>query len=175
MCVKRVQFYPTQWRCSRRVFAYCMLMLDGCSCSQCSLIANTMFNWIITHFGDACVCVNEEECDSHLRCIQQLELNYKDKEVKKGKHPVYDYIVKLDSLFMYKWKFNHMMQMTSNPVNCSVSQSASEWYHSCLFLLQSISNAVDVDSDPNQATQSTSEHDSIEWRKDVVVVSMECE
>ena len=60
------------------------------------------------------MCVNEEECDSHLRCIQQLELNYKDKEVKKGKHPVYDYIVKLDSLFMYKWKINHMMQMTTS-------------------------------------------------------------
>ena len=76
---------------------------------------------------------------------------------------------------MHKWKINHMMQMTSNPVDCSMSQSVSEWYHSCLFLLQLISDAVDVDSGPNQATQSTSEHDSIEWRKDVVVVSMECE
>ena len=83
--------------------------------------------------------------------------------------------MKLDSLFMHKWKINHMMQMTSNPVNCSMSQSVSEWYHSCLFLLQLISDAVDVDSGLNQVTQSTSEHDSIEWRKDVVVLPMECE
>ena len=57
----------------------------------------------------------------------------------------------------------------------SQSRSVSEWDHPYFLLLQSISDAVDVDSGPNQATQSTSEHDSIEWRKDVVVVSMECE
>ena len=42
-----------------------------------------------------------------------------------------------------------------------------------------LKKSVDVDSGPNQATHSTVEqekdHDSIEWKEDVGVLSMECE
>ena len=83
-----------------------------------------VFNSIINHFRDACMSVNETECYGHLKCIKELELEYKDKDKKtkkKSKHPVYDYIVELNSLFMYSWKNNHMMQMTSNPVESCMS------------------------------------------------------
>ena len=84
-----------------------------------------VFNSIITHFRDACVSVDEKECREHLKCIEQLELKYKDEKVEKdlneSDHPVYDYIMTLDALFMYKWHHNHMMQMTSNPVESCMS------------------------------------------------------
>ena len=34
---------------------------------------------------------------------------------------VYDYFLTIDSIFMYTWKYNHMRQLTSNPVESYVS------------------------------------------------------
>lgn len=34
---------------------------------------------------------------------------------------VYDYILTVDSIFMYTWKYDPMRQMTSNPVESCVS------------------------------------------------------
>ena len=50
-----------------------------------------------------------------------MKVMKKNTEEAIRRRRVYDYILTVDSIFMYTWKYGHMRQMTSNPVESCVS------------------------------------------------------
>ena len=67
----------------------------------------------INHFIDcfrlACISTTEKECKSWLQAMKEEE------EEGAGGSAVYEYVKKFEGVFMWKWKYNHLMERTSNP------------------------------------------------------------
>lgn len=70
------------------------------------------FNSIIHYLNRARMATNKSECDVFLARIRNLEKNHSKCEAT----PLYDYIKNIEGIYMHTWKHEHLLQVTSNPV-----------------------------------------------------------
>ena len=71
-------------------------------------------NRFIECLNQACIAVDEAECEMWLESMERVEMNYN--KCREEVHPVSDYVRKQEGLVMWKWRFPHYMVRTSNPV-----------------------------------------------------------
>ena len=79
------------------------------------------FNHMIECYRCACLAIKREECEEWMAKMKSLEVHYSQTESEEGDCPVYDYAADIDEVFMWKWKYNHLMQRTSNPIESCMS------------------------------------------------------
>lgn len=78
----------------------------------------TVLNAMIECYNNACIAIDEEECGDWLERMKTCEVMYSGDD---DSHPMWDYIVEIDGTRMCKWKFNHLMERTSNPIESCMS------------------------------------------------------
>ena len=74
-----------------------------------------VFNKFMEMFKKACLSTEKRECEKWLREMKQLE------EAKCGYHFCWKYLTDINEVFMYHWRYNHMMMRSSNPVESCMS------------------------------------------------------
>ena len=70
------------------------------------------FNSIMHYLNCARMAKTKTECDGFLVRIRSLEKSHS----KCEETPLFDYISRIEGIYMYEWKHEHLLQVTSNPV-----------------------------------------------------------
>lgn len=82
------------------------------------------FNGLMKALNRARMSTSEEDCEAFLKCIEVIEKKYSESD----ETPVTDYIRKIDGIFMYKWHYTHLLQVTTNPVEVCMKELKEERY-----------------------------------------------
>lgn len=95
-----------------------------------------MFNIIVNLFRDATIAVSQQECDEYLQKIKQAELVFRrtvkvpdPRDRNESKNPIYDYVRKCEGVYMWKWKYNHLLEQTSNAVESVMNELTLNLFH----------------------------------------------
>lgn len=75
-------------------------------------------NVIMECYNNACLAIDKKECDEWLERMKNCEVLFNGED---DYHPLWDYIVNIDGTFMHEWKFNHLMERTTNPIESCMS------------------------------------------------------
>lgn len=82
------------------------------------------FNSIMEDLNRARVAITEQECKLYLKRIKNTESAYNESDHT----PIYDYIKAIDGIYMYQWKNEHLMQVTTNPVEICMKELKESRY-----------------------------------------------
>ena len=82
------------------------------------------FNKYMNFLNCARVSITEEECNGYLKQMELIEMSYSHSD----ECSVLEYIKEIPSIFMYKWRYNHLMEVTSNPVEICMKELKDERY-----------------------------------------------
>lgn len=92
------------------------------------LVINTFMDYL----HSACLSVKKEECDKWLDKMKRLEESYCEVIESDGSeevsHPVYDYVMTAYGIFMWKWRFEHLMERTTNPIESCMNVLCKDRY-----------------------------------------------
>ena len=87
--------------------------------TQSSTDSINALNEFISCLNKACIATTRRECEDWLERMEIVELNFRDDD--DGELPVSEYVEKRKGLFMWKWRYNHLMVRTTNPIESCMS------------------------------------------------------
>lgn len=79
------------------------------------------FNQFVGLFWKACLSVTEEEAEEWFALMEELEDGLDPGLPKTMRCGCYKFLKSLPELLMYKWKYNHLMIRSSNPIESCMS------------------------------------------------------
>ena len=82
------------------------------------------FNNLMKAVNRARMATTEEDCYMFLNSIKVIEMKYSGSEDT----PVSDYIRNIDGIFMFRWHYKHLLQVTTNPVEVCMKDLKEERY-----------------------------------------------
>ena len=82
------------------------------------------FNDIMQDFNHARLAITDAECKRYLKLIKMKEKEFSHTD----ETPIADYISDNEGVYMYKWHFNHLMQVTTNPVEICMKELKDSRY-----------------------------------------------
>ena len=89
-------------------------------------------NTFMDYLHSACLSVKKEECDKWLDKMKRLEESYceviESDDSEEVSHPVYDYVMTAYGIFMWKWRFEHLMERTTNPIESCMNALCKDRY-----------------------------------------------
>ena len=79
------------------------------------------FNQFVGFFWKACISVTEEEKDGWMAKMEDLEKDLDSGKREEKSCLCFKYLKSLPEMLMYRWKFNHLMIRSSNPIESCMS------------------------------------------------------
>ena len=83
-----------------------------------------LFNKYMNYYTEARLSIDADECKGYINKMKAMERTIN----KDSLTPVTDYITSIDGVMMYKWKYCHLMEETTNPIEICMKELMSPRY-----------------------------------------------
>lgn len=83
-----------------------------------------MLGKYMNYYTEARLSIDADECKGYINKMKAMERTIN----KDSLTPVTDYITSIDGVMMYKWKYCHLMEETTNPIEICMKELMSPRY-----------------------------------------------